>query len=191
MNSAVFLDRDGVINPNVFNPDTGQWESPHKVEDFILYPWTLEALHKLRKHDYSLFLVSNQPSYAKGKTTLQQIISMHKKFVVILKKNRIEFSDHFYCYHHPQGIIAEYSGTCVCRKPSPFFLKEAERKYRLDFQSSWMIGDRDTDITCGRAAGVKTILVRDKHEANKTGNIFPDYEAKSLIDAVHIIIGEF
>ena len=64
---AVFLDRDGVINPNVLNPETGCYESPHKVEDFKLFPWTLESLKKLQENGFLLFLVSNQPSYAKGK----------------------------------------------------------------------------------------------------------------------------
>ena len=68
MNRAVFLDRDGVINPLVYNLDTNEYESPHYMDDFSIFPYTAESLKLLQERDFKLFLISNQPSFAKGKT---------------------------------------------------------------------------------------------------------------------------
>ena len=54
-----------------------------------------------------------------------------------------------------------------------------------------MIGDRLTDVECGRAAGVKTILVGEKgRPARLTGAPGSDYVAADLADAVKIVLGE-
>jgi D-glycero-D-manno-heptose 1,7-bisphosphate phosphatase len=70
---AVFLDRDGVVNRNVFYPDSGEFESPRSVEAFELFPWTLEALRRLCDAGYALFIVSNQPNFAKGKSPMEPL----------------------------------------------------------------------------------------------------------------------
>ena len=48
---AVFVDRDGVINRNVFNPATGAYESPHRPEDFHLAEGAVQALARLQAAD--------------------------------------------------------------------------------------------------------------------------------------------
>lgn len=186
MNRAVFLDRDGVLNPNVFNPTTEKWESPHCPEDFELFPDVLVSLRRLRLR-YRLFLVSNQPSYSKGKTSLSNIKKIHEKMKVVLDENELGFDDYFYCYHHPDGIVPEYSGLCDCRKPSPYFLDLAKKKFELNMAQSWMVGDRGTDIQCGQAGGVRTIFIHGRR-SEFSGNIFSDFNARSLSEATNIII---
>ncbi len=79
MNKAVFLDRDGVINKLVYNRLTQEFESPHFEGDLELYPGTLQALKQLKEMGYLLFLVSNQPSYAKGKNLLSvSVVRLYK-----------------------------------------------------------------------------------------------------------------
>lgn len=189
MNKAVFLDRDGVINGNVLNADTGEWESPRDIEHFILFPWAIKALRRLQDHQFYLFLVSNQPNYAKGKTSLESIKAIHQKLHFVLIDQKIFFTEYFYCYHHPQGIMPEVSFQCACRKPNTFFLKEAERKYFLDMKSSWMIGDRDSDIICGQKAGTKTILILNKKglPSQRSGISKPDFKVNDLLEAADII----
>ncbi|MBN2138002.1 MAG: HAD family hydrolase [Sedimentisphaerales bacterium] len=187
---AVFLDRDGVINRNVFYPSTGEWESPRKPEDLELIPGVLESLWKLQQHGYLLFLVSNQPSHAKGKASLESIKSTHDKLHSILRENSICFADYFYCYHHPKGVVPDLAVSCTCRKPGTSFLEEAKKKYSLNMSSSWMTGDRDSDIICGQKMGLRTILIRSGEESNsgRAGKSAPDFEAGSLAEAVSIII---
>ena len=186
-NKAIFLDRDGVINKPVFNPKTNEYEAPHNPKDIILFPNTIESLKELIDLKYLLFLVSNQPDHAKGKTSMENLKSVHEKIDTIFKENNIKFTEYYYCYHHPQGIIPEYSITCECRKPGNFFIKQANLKYGLDLANSWMIGDRDADVYCGQSTGTKTIMIILEQSAPMSKKSKPDYKANNLQEAVKII----
>lgn len=188
MKPAVFLDRDGVINELVLNPGTGEYEPPHAPEDLVLVPGVVPALRELQNAGFDLFLVSNQPDYAKGKTTLEQIRVIHEKLDRVLKAGGVRFREYYYCYHHPNGIVPEYSFACECRKPKPYFLLKAAGDYGIDLARSWMIGDRDTDIRCGKSVGTKTILILEPHSAGYRGSGGSDYRADTLLEAVRIIL---
>jgi D-glycero-D-manno-heptose 1,7-bisphosphate phosphatase len=186
---AVFLDRDGVINRNVFNPGTGEYESPGKPEEFELHPGVLPALRALQSAGFQLFLVSNQPNYAKNKSTLEELQAVHGLLVEALEGAGVQFTSFYYCYHHPKGVVDGYSGPCECRKPSPYFLRKASQEFAISLADSWMVGDRAADVECGTAAGVRTIRVDEDHPAQRS-SLEPsaDYEARDLAHAVTIIL---
>jgi D-glycero-D-manno-heptose 1,7-bisphosphate phosphatase len=182
---AVFLDRDGVINRNLLNLQTNQFESPLTPEDFHLTDGALTALLKLQNAGYLLFLVSNQPNYALGKASLEVLGAIHDRMKEIFDQAGISFAKFYYCFHHPRGIMPEYSGRCECRKPSPHFLLQAQRNFGLDLDRSWMIGDRETDMQCGQAAGAKTIQVFAESTVPIAG---ADRIASNLTAAVSFIL---
>lgn len=188
MKKAVFLDRDGVLNELVLNPATGEYEPPHFPDDLLLFPDVIESLRILQVAGFELFLVSNQPDYAKGKTTLEMIHAVHTRLNQILTSERIHFREYYYCYHHPNGIVPEYSFACKCRKPNPLFLLKAARDYSIDLENSWMIGDRDSDIECGKAAGTRTIMIEGLHSSKLSRSSRPDKKAANLKDALTIIL---
>jgi D-glycero-D-manno-heptose 1,7-bisphosphate phosphatase len=187
MGRAIFLDRDGVLTKLVYNPATKEYESPHYEKDLRFCPGIFKPLRDLIAMGYLLFLVSNQPSYAKGKTSLKNIMAIHKKFNTYLVRHGIRFSKYYYCYHHPQGSILRYAFDCECRKPKPFFLLQAKERYRLDMHNSWIIGDRDSDVECGRRAGTRTIRIKRKQLPQRKGVAKVDFFAKNLKEAVKII----
>ena len=158
------------------------------MEDFELFPWILDCLKQLHAQ-YLLFLFSNQPSYAKGKTSLENIKNIHAKLESLLEANGLGFSEYFYCYHHHEGIVPEVSGPCECRKPSPHFLNRARERYHLDMERSRMVGDRATNIQCGKAAGVKTIYLQEGEKPNGPWEHSPDFYAIDLVEAVRIMTG--
>jgi D-glycero-D-manno-heptose 1,7-bisphosphate phosphatase len=190
LSRAVFLDRDGVINRNVMNPRTLAWEAPLTVEDFVLAPNALAALSALRQAGFLLFLVSNQPNYAKGKASLQTLENIHRHLLSLLDQQGIEFAAFYYCLHHPQGVVPGHSGPCRCRKPSPFFLLQARDQFGLDLERCWMVGDRASDIDCGHAAGVHTIYVRNQQEGAAVDGVEPgaEFQADNLETAALIIL---
>jgi D-glycero-D-manno-heptose 1,7-bisphosphate phosphatase len=182
---AVFLDRDGVINRNVFNPATGEYEAPLTAGDFELLPGVRRAFLQLHHAGFLLFLVSNQPNHAKGKCSLADLRAIDTEMRRELAAIGVEFAAAYYCLHHPNGDVAGYSGPCACRKPSPYFLLRARREFRLDFQQSWMLGDRATDTECGRAAGVRTILIDPSGRG--VGQAAPNVIAVDLAAAAEMI----
>lgn len=188
MDGAVFLDRDGVINYNVLNINTGRWESPHSPAEFRLFPWAIDSLKKLQDLKLRLFLISNQPSYAKGKTSLENITAIQHKLYALLTESDINFEDYFYCYHHPKGIVPELSIECACRKPGTFFVEQAARQYSLDLRKSWIVGDRDSDIICGSNAGLTTIrVINTGCPQREPADHAADFETDDLRGAVEII----
>lgn len=187
---AVFLDRDGVINRNVVNPSTGQWESPLTVDELSLLPRVPAALRLLREAGFLLILVSNQPNFAKGKSSLEELDAIHQKLLEMLRREGVAFTACYYCLHHPNGIRAEYSVPCCCRKPSPYFLFRARDEFEVDIELSWMVGDRATDIECGHAAGVRTIQILNPEESMSVAakKIVPTFQVNDLFSAASIIV---
>jgi D-glycero-D-manno-heptose 1,7-bisphosphate phosphatase len=184
---AVFLDRDGVLNRNVFNPELGAFESPLTPEAVEILPGVPAALLALQRSGYLLIVISNQPNVAKGKATLAILDAIHGRVMQSLAG--VTFTAVRYCLHHPQGIVPEYSGPCDCRKPSPYFLVEDAKRFGIDLAGSWMIGDRNVDILCGKAAGVRTIRVQEDHPATRyPSDARADFEASGLPAAAAIIL---
>lgn len=181
---AVFLDRDGVINRNVWNPVSEAYEAPLTADQFELCDGALPAMQRLCSSGYELFLVSNQPNYAKGKTNLEALGSIHAKLTDALSDAGIQFAAFYYCLHHPDGIVATHSGTCACRKPSPYFLLKAREDFGIDLTQSWMIGDRVSDLECGKAAGTRTIFICEE-ACNQTD---ANGQVRDLPDAVSHIL---
>jgi D-glycero-D-manno-heptose 1,7-bisphosphate phosphatase len=188
--AAVFLDRDGVINRNVFNPRTQAWESPLSPEDLKLPPDSMSAMRRLESAGFLLFVVSNQPNFAKGKASLQTLEAIHERLLGFLTQAGVSVSKFYYCLHHPDGTVPGYSGTCQCRKPSPYFLLRARDEFLLDFERSWMVGDRTSDIECGHAAGVRAIRILCPGESAKPSEEreTPDFTVSSLEEAAMIIL---
>jgi len=182
---AVFLDRDGVINRNMLNPATRMREAPLTAAEFELIPGAREGLQRLRDAGFLLFLVSNQPNYAKGKSSLEELDAIHDRLLRELEAMRVEFAAFYYCLHHPEGIVAGYSGQCVCRKPSPYFLLKAAAEFDVDLAQSWMVGDRETDILCGCAAGARTVLIDAEDAAAR--KVAPNRVARNLAEAAEMI----
>lgn len=188
LEKGIFLDRDGVLNELVRNPLTDAYESPHRPEDLVLCHDIENPLKRLRDAGYKLFIISNQPSFAKGKASLESIKETADYFLNQLMGKGVAIDRSFYCYHHPEGIIPEYSFTCACRKPEPFFLFQAQSDYKINLSESWMIGDRDADIECGKRAGCKTVLLRNQQSVQYQGRSTPDYFASGLSEAVDYIL---
>jgi len=188
---AVFLDRDGVINPLVYNPNTSEYESPHCPEDFSVYTYVTKSLKLIKENDFKIIIVSNQPSYAKGKTSLENIKAIENLFADFSIENGDLIDEYYYCYHHPSGIVPEYSIVCRCRKPDTLFIEEAVEKFNLDKGSCCFIGDQDTDIKCGKAMGFYTIKINNKYSMLKSGTVMPDVFASDLYDAALKIINRY
>ena len=119
----------------------------------------------------------------KGKTSLENIKAIEKLLSDFSEENGDLIDAFYYCYHHPEGIVPGYSKHCRCRKPGTLFLEEAIINFSLDARRCWFIGDRDTDVKCGKSVGFYTIKIENKHSADKSGLEEPDFFADNLLDA--------
>jgi D-glycero-D-manno-heptose 1,7-bisphosphate phosphatase len=187
MARAVFLDRDGVISAEVYYPRTGEWEAPLVPEDLAVIPGALEAMARLAKLGYLLIIVSNQPAYAKGKTSLEALFAIHDQFAETARRAGVEFAECYYSFSHPEGIVPGFSGRSLERKPGTYSVRLAEARFALEMAQSWFVGARDTDIACGRSAGMRTILITPSWADAKAGCEQPDFQVGNLAAAAKLI----
>jgi D-glycero-D-manno-heptose 1,7-bisphosphate phosphatase len=186
MSRGLFLDRDGVVNDLVYYPSHDEWESPRHPDDLHIRPGAVEALREAQRLGWLLFVITNQPSYAKGKCPLEDLQRVQASLLERLSENGVVITGSFVCYHHPDSQIPRF-GTCECRKPSPLFILEAAKKYGLDLTHSWMAGDSGTDIEAGRRAGCRTALVEYEHSEPRRGTVVPDIVCADLAELVQKI----
>jgi D-glycero-D-manno-heptose 1,7-bisphosphate phosphatase len=182
---AAFLDRDGTLNEAVVDPDSGLPESPLEVKDVRLIPGAAAAVNELSEAGYALVCVSNQPAAAKGKATVEQLLYLHERVIWLLAQQGVRLDASLLCLHHPDGMVGELSRVCSCRKPAPGMLSDAAAALGLNLGSSWMLGDTDTDVAAGRAAGCRTVLIDYPLSAHKRwGEAAQDLLAADIGDAV-------
>ena len=151
MKKAIFLDRDGTINV--------EKDYIYKSEDLVFEEGTIDALKTFKNLGYILIVVSNQSGIARGYFTEEDLNIFNNNMNEILKKNGIEITEFYCCPHHPDGI-GEYKKVCECRKPNNKMIEDAIKKYNIDREKSYMIGDKTSDIGAGIKSNLKTVLVK-------------------------------
>lgn len=151
MHKAVFLDRDGTLNP-----DPGYISSP---DDFNIYDGVAEALARLQQAGFMLILITNQSGISRGLITLDQLEKIHAKLHNQLATAGARLDAIYYCPHHPDFPYIDGQTDCECRKPNPGMILRAIREHDIDPAVSYVIGDRSSDIKIGIKTGVTPILI--------------------------------
>ena len=151
MKKAIFLDRDGTINV--------EKDYIYKSEDLVFEEGSIEALKTFKNLGYILIVVSNQSGIARGYFTEEDLNIFNNNMNEILKKNGVEITEFYCCPHHPDGI-GEYKKVCECRKPNNKMIEDAIKKYNINREKSYMIGDKTSDIGAGLKSNLKTVLVK-------------------------------
>lgn len=180
---AIFLDRDGTINKEVkFLSDINKME---------LLPLAANAIRMINESGYLAIVVTNQPVVARGEVTFDELGRIHDKLETLLGMEGAYIDGLYFCPHHPhsgfEGEVKELKITCNCRKPAPGMLINAAEDFNIDLSKSYMIGDRLTDIECGKNAGCKTVFIKGTIEETENGQ---DYTADSLFEAINKIFNK-
>lgn len=181
LKSAVFIDRDGVINKNP--------REHHYIVDwdeFIFLPRVKEAIKLLNKACIPVIVITNQAGISKGIFTTDHLEKLHVKMKTELEEYEAHIQEIYYCPHKDED-------KCKCRKPNTDLLHKAAKRHKIDLAKSYFVGDSVTDIQAGRNAGCKTVFIkrgRDTSEIRgfKTHN--PSHIAEDLHEAVEWILSE-
>ena len=167
---AIFLDKDGVI--------VDDKDFPYIIPRTTLLPGVEEALIKLAKTNLPVVVVTNQAWVAQGRMTDHDVA----KGLAELKQNVAKFGGRidaaYYCPHQTKD-------SCECRKPGIGMLKRAAADLNLILEESTMIGDRDTDVTCGKNAKVARTVIVKSGEFKKDSK--PDFVFKDLLEATNAL----
>ena len=173
--SAVFLDRDGVLNWSVMR--NGKPCPPASLGELELIPGAVDSLKKLVRAGYLLIGVTNQPDVARGTQSREAVEAINSYIKAELPVTAI-----FTCYHDNQD-------ECSCRKPKPGLIIQGAQEYDIDLSRSWMVGDRWKDISAGQTAGLRTVFV-DYHYKETYHGSAADFIIEDMAVLAEIILNQ-
>jgi histidinol-phosphate phosphatase family protein len=171
---AVFLDKDGTLIPDV----------PYNVnpELISLQDGVIEGLKLLQQAGYIFVVISNQAGVARGYFKIEELEKVEDKLNLLFNKEGIIIEKYYFCPHHIDGKIPEYTIACKCRKPKPGMILQAAKDLGISTADSWMVGDILNDAESGNRAGCKTVLINNGNETEwvessfrTPTNVSPDF----------------
>jgi len=149
-NKALFLDRDGVINV--------EKHYVYRIEDFEFMPGIFDLCTQAQALNYRLVVITNQAGIARGYYSEADFQRLTDWMLGEFRARGIMIDRVYHCPHHPTAGVGEYRRDSFDRKPNPGMILQAQRDFDLDLTHCVLIGDMDTDIAAGRAAGVGHLL---------------------------------
>lgn len=144
---AVFLDRDGTVIE-----ERGYLADPAQA---VLIPGAVEALRSLQEH-FHLFIVTNQAGVAEGAITLEHVHAVNHDLAERLRNQGVDIRETYVCPHGKHD-------ACTCRKPSPYFARQAAADHSLDLARSYAVGDHPSDVAFAENFGGTGVYVLTGH----------------------------
>ena len=172
-NKAIFLDRDGVLVKSVIKNKKGY--APKTMEEFSLYPNIAESCKKLKKKNYLLIIITNQPDLGE-KLIKEKIFNKMNKIL-----NSVISYDKLY-------VSRSHSSNSYFRKPNPGLFNLAIKKYKLDISKCFMIGDRKSDVDAASKVKCKSIFINRNYIEEKPNEQI--VQVNSIQKAVEAILGK-
>jgi D,D-heptose 1,7-bisphosphate phosphatase len=147
---AAFLDRDGVLNVDhgyVHRPEQLEWISGAR-----------EGVRLLNTLGYRVVVVTNQAGVAHGFYSEDSIHALHDYMQGELSAAGAFVDAFYYCPYHPEARVEKFRQRHFDRKPEPGMILRAIADLQIDPRSSFLVGDRATDIEAARRAGIRGYL---------------------------------
>jgi D-glycero-D-manno-heptose 1,7-bisphosphate phosphatase len=176
---TVFLDRDGTINVKA---PPGQYVTSSAA--LVLIPGSAAAIARLNAAGVRVVLVTNQRWLSGPAADPAGYARVHARLEELLAAAGAHLDAAYYCPHD--------RGRCDCRKPGTGMLTRAAREHRFSLAAAVMIGDSETDVAAGQAAGTATILLRPGRQPvpGDAGSGDADFVADDLAGAVQLILSD-
>jgi D-glycero-D-manno-heptose 1,7-bisphosphate phosphatase len=170
---AAFLDRDGTLNRRPL--EHRYVTSP---AEFAWLPGAARGAARLAAAGYVLAVASNQRGISLGLVDRGVLRALEVLIQRGLAQHGCAIEAFSYCPHDERA-------KCACRKPRPGMILRLASDLDLDLRESWVIGDSESDILAGKAAGCRTALVGTVPESCD-----PDLVAPSLHAVSELVVRE-
>ena len=165
MKKVLFIDRDGTL---ALEPKDYQLDAIEKLE---FYPEVFTYLRKIAKElDYELVMVTNQDGLGTKSFPEDTFWPTHNFLLKAFENEGIQFDSIFI----DKSLPAENATT---RKPRTGLLTAYLDESKYDLQSSFVIGDRITDIELAYNLKAKGIFIANDSELGYSESSKQDFSA--------------
>jgi D-glycero-D-manno-heptose 1,7-bisphosphate phosphatase len=144
---ALFLDRDGVVNVE----KNYVW----RIEDFEFMPGIFGLCETARKLGFLIVVITNQAGIGRGYYTEADFQHLTEWMIGEFRARGIGIDRVYHCPYHPTAGLGEYRRESFHRKPNPGMILGARDELGLDLSESVLVGDKESDIKAGIAAGLR------------------------------------
>lgn len=151
MRPGILLDRDGTIIA-----DHGYVGSADRV-DFL--DGAQAAIASFNRAGIPVAVVTNQAGVARGFYGIDDVVRVHEHIAGCLAGHGAHIDLFLFCPYHPAGVVEAFARTSADRKPMPGMARAAEAALGLDLAASWVVGDRQEDISLADAIGASAIYL--------------------------------
>ncbi len=182
--SALFLDRDGVINVDrgyIHRPD--QFEFVPGIFELARF-WTNE-LRRL------IVVVSNQSGIGRGYFDEWAYEDLTRWMCDRFEAEHTAIARVYHCPYHPLYGVGEYRRDHPWRKPNPGMILRAVSDLGLDPAQSAILGDKMSDIEAGAAAGIGLRILVASHDAKESEGAPPHEVVANLSEALVLLRSRF
>lgn len=170
----MFIDRDGVLIRDADYLDT--------IAGLEVFKGAPTALKVLRAAGFKIVIVTNQSGVARGYFTMATVRKIHAELKRRLAKSGAKWDAIYVSPHGPDSGHA-------WRKPGTGMLLAAKRKFNIDLEASYLIGDKTSDIECARRAKCASILVRTGNGGrDKAFKVKPTVIRRDVLSAARWIV---
>tara|TARA_B100000886_G_scaffold333611_2_gene287955 strand:- start:4606 stop:5136 length:531 start_codon:yes stop_codon:yes gene_type:complete len=146
MNSALFLDRDGVINVD--------YGYVHAKDNFVFNEEIFDLVSFANSKNFLVIVVTNQAGIGKGLYTEEDFNILTKWISEKFISNNGKIEKTYFCPFHEDANIHKYRKKSIDRKPSPGMIYKACKEFNINPQKSIIIGDKESDIRAGISANI-------------------------------------
>jgi D-sedoheptulose 7-phosphate isomerase len=163
--TTVFLDRDGTLTAK-------QVEGRYVVapDSLRLLPGAATAVRRLNRAGLRIIVVTNQRAVHRGQLDLSTLDVIHERLRSELAAGGATVDGIYTCPHDVHG--------CRCRKPLPGLLLAASRDHPdIDLARAVTVGDAETDVAAGIAAGTATVRLAHPPAASAADAVVSDLRA--------------
>lgn len=178
MNKAFFLDRDGTLNVD--------YNYVHKPEEWTWCDGAIDALRWMQDHQYKIIIVTNQSGIARNRYTDQDVNHLHSWVDKQLAKKDIFINDWYYAPHHPKHD-PEKEFAPKDRKPNTGMFEKAAAEHDIDFNSSYMAGDKTTDLKPAIELDITPFFIRSRHENRQNKQWLRDHNISTFNNIGQVI----
>jgi histidinol-phosphate phosphatase family protein len=147
---VVFFDRDGTLNE-----DRGY---THRPEDLRWLEGAREAIRLVNRRGYLAVVVTNQAGIGRGYYDEAAMHRFHARMQEELATIGARIDAFYHCPFHPDATVQCYRhADHPDRKPNPGMIVRALTELAADRARALIVGDQDSDLAAGRAAGIVSV----------------------------------